>query len=138
MMTFFIAMIDFKTDSLTFANAGHQASWVFTPTESGVSEMSSLILPGRRLGEEREVSSFEEKTVHFKSGDSLFLYTDGLVDAVGKDDSKFGKRRAKDVVQANVGHGPEHVVKSLVKDFMSHVELKPLDDDLTMVALRRI
>lgn len=132
MMTFWVGVIDFEEATLTYASAGHNPPWLFKLGEGGKYALKSLVAVGQRLGEARDVGEFEEKTIDVALGDTLFLYTDGLMEGKNLADEMFGKKRVKKLVESTVEAGPDAMLKALMDDFMPFNEGKPLDDDVTL------
>ncbi len=133
MMTFFIGVLDFKQKTLSYSSAGHNPPWLFKK-EGGGFALKSMTSVGNRLGETKETTDFEEKTVPISEGDIFFLYTDGILEGKNKNGDQFGKKRTRKLVEAALPQGPDEIIKSLMKDFMEHNLGKPLDDDVTLVA----
>ncbi len=79
---------------------------------------------------------YEEGEVRLSSGESIIMYTDGLVEALNEKEEEFGLKRLRRVVENCLQLKPieiqENVCKA-VKDFTgrSHQE-----DDLTMVVVK--
>jgi sigma-B regulation protein RsbU (phosphoserine phosphatase) len=98
-MTMFIALIDLDQKTLTFSNAGHHTPWLLRGGSALVnSRFESLRGMGSRLGEMDGFEASPDRTVSFDHDDSLFLYTDGLIENPGKVESTFGKRRVMDLL----------------------------------------
>jgi serine phosphatase RsbU (regulator of sigma subunit)/HAMP domain-containing protein len=136
MMTFFIASIDFDTGELRYSSAGHNPPWLFKSQGGGSFQLRSLTAVGSRLGEARDCAPFEEKVVEVAPGDVLFMYTDGLVEGTSQETgAAFGKKKARQVVEAAVPQGPDHVIQEIVNAFLAHNGPKPLDDDMTLASV---
>lgn len=138
MMTWFVVTADLKNRTLTFANAGHTIPWVFKKTADPNTpfEMKSLAISGHRLGESLEFNHFEEQTFFLNENDIIFVYTDGLLEAKNLSGQQFGKKRVRTILSETVKEGPEKMLEETLNQFRAHNEGKPLDDDLTMVALQ--
>ncbi|MBY0471505.1 SpoIIE family protein phosphatase [bacterium] len=134
-MTFFVGVIDFEYGTLTYANAGHNPPWLFRKDGDGT-VIQSLMALGTRLGENRSGAEFEEKTVTLKENDTLFLYTDGLMEGRDSSGVMYGKKRTRSVVESAIESGPQNVVNTLMQDFMNHNGEKELDDDITLAVAR--
>jgi serine phosphatase RsbU (regulator of sigma subunit) len=78
----------------------------------------------------------EEKTVTLKENDTLFLYTDGLMEGRDSSGVMYGKKRTRSVVESAIESGPQNVVNTLMQDFMNHNGEKELDDDITLAVAR--
>jgi sigma-B regulation protein RsbU (phosphoserine phosphatase) len=137
MMTFFCAVIDFDTMTLSYSSAGHNPPWLFKKEGDGY-VLKSLTAKGQRLGEAREVDVFEELKIEVSPGDLLFLYTDGLTEgtnarpAEGEEREMYGKKRVRKSVESHLAGGPQTVVDGVIQEFLAFNGDKPLDDDVTI------
>jgi sigma-B regulation protein RsbU (phosphoserine phosphatase) len=136
MMTFFAAVLDYHTNILTYASAGHNPPWLFQQTSAGDFQMKSLTARGVRLGETREAKHYEQKSVKVGSGDILFLYTDGIIEGKNRAGVMYGKKQLRKTVEGVLADGPDRMLQALVTDFSRHNEAKPLDDDVTLTAAK--
>ncbi len=134
MMTFFIGVIDFDSNTLTYSSAGHNPPWLFKKGE-GAFQMKSMVAQGMRLGEQRENTAFEEKSVPIAPGDILFLYTDGLIEGKDQGGEMYGKKRARKRIESLLASGPGTIISGLMEEFLVHNGTKPLDDDVTLAVL---
>jgi serine phosphatase RsbU (regulator of sigma subunit) len=134
-MTFFISIIDFEKKTITYANAAHCPPWLVRSGGGKPAKARILLSAGPRLGEGPEYPDIEEFTMPLEPNDLLLFFTDGLLEGKNADGAMYGKKRARNVLEANYGHSEEHVLNVLVKDFMDHNGDKALDDDLTLVAV---
>lgn len=134
-MTFFLGVLDFSRNVITYANAGHNPPWLFRRTPEGF-KLKSLVGTGPRLGEIREYPAQDEKSVALSQGDILFLYTDGLMEGKGKSGHMYGKKRMRAVVESNVSLDTDQVVDNLIADFFKHKSGVFLDDDVTIAAAK--
>ena len=137
-MTFFIAELNFTTKEIRFANAGHYPPWLFQLGPDGEYTHKSLVAHGERLGERRDVEPFEERVVPFNSGDLLFLYTDAMLETTDSNNVMFGKKQAVQTVLKSIKEGPAEMIADLEQAIMLHSGNKPLDDDLTLVAVQTL
>lgn len=131
-MTFFNGVIDFEAGKMTFACAGHNPPWLFKKA-GGV---TSLVVDGPRLGENQDVAPFEEKTVDIATGDTLFLYTDGVIEGKDTGGTQYGKKKLRKMLDQTVADGPEIMVSTLLSDFLDYNSGKTLDDDVTLASIK--
>jgi sigma-B regulation protein RsbU (phosphoserine phosphatase) len=135
MMTFFVGVMDFKEKKITYSSAGHNPPWLFRQNGDQY-ELKSLNTIGQRLGEVRDLNSFEEKTAEMKQGDIIFLYTDGLIEGRNEIGEMYSKNRVRKFLEANLVNGPQSTLSFLINDFLSHNQGKHLDDDVTVAIVR--
>ncbi len=136
MMTFFIGVIDLDGKSITYANAGHNPPWLFRKNGDKY-QLKSLVPKGVRVGEREESGAYEENSIPIDEGDILFLYTDGLMENTNPQNEQYGKKRVKEVVEANLKGGPRGIIDALKVAYMQYNgNAKPLDDDVTLASIR--
>jgi serine phosphatase RsbU (regulator of sigma subunit) len=130
-LTLFLGILDTARQELRYVNAGHNPQFVIHEG-NGFEVMSATglpiaIYPGQ---------PYREEVVPARSGDLLFFYTDGLVEAEDESGDMFGFDRLKALLGKEQQHGVDTVlneVEDAVRRFRGNHE--PMDD-ATMMALR--
>jgi serine phosphatase RsbU (regulator of sigma subunit) len=126
--TLFVAVFDPRSRTLRYVNAGHHPQFVVRPG-GGLERMASSGLPiGLLAGR-----GYTEARVELQTGDRLFFYTDGCVEAEGPNDDMFGASRLEAVLSA-CGPGDDllAMVERAVAEFRAG---RDLFDDITMMAV---
>jgi phosphoserine phosphatase RsbU/P len=134
-ITFFWGIFDARDGTFSFVNAGHNPPLLLR-AESGTVE--TLDDGGVLLGVLADVT-YDCGTTRLAPGDMLVLYTDGITEAWSATDrdDEFGEERLVDVLRENqTGHAADAVtaVRAAVK---AHTAEGPLDDDFTLLVLKR-
>jgi phosphoserine phosphatase RsbU/P len=120
------------TGRFTYANCGHNPPLVLRA--SGACEQ--LPSGGPALGMWNAVA-FTARAVTLEAGDTLVLYTDGVVETADAEDCHFGVERLEQVVRAN-GHRPvREAVEAVVAAARAFSGRVAFDDDVTLVLVRR-
>jgi serine phosphatase RsbU (regulator of sigma subunit)/anti-sigma regulatory factor (Ser/Thr protein kinase) len=129
-ITCFYAVLDTKTGQIWYANAGHDLPYL-----RHNKEVSELYATGMPLGMMKGVS-YEEKQARLEVGDSVLLYSDGLVEAHNKQQDMFSFPYLMSLLKEDVAG------KELI-DFLLE-KLKTFtgpdweqEDDVTLVTLQR-
>jgi len=78
---------------------------------------------------------FEEATVQFRRGDTVLLYTDGIIEARGARREMFGEGRIERELCESSG-GPVDLIRRLRRSVGSHQRGYSQGDDQSMVAIR--
>ena len=131
-ITFFIALYDHKSQSLTYINAGHNPPLLV----SSAGEITELRKGGVFIG--YVPWEYESETIRFDPGDLLVLYTDGVVEAMNEKEEEFEFSRLKEIVLKNHKTGVEAIKNQIFSAVKHHVGTNPLEDDYTMMIARRI
>jgi anti-sigma regulatory factor (Ser/Thr protein kinase) len=126
-------IIDPASGRLRFANAGHNLP--IQLTGSGVQELRATGMPLGLLPE----MSYEEQEAQLAPGQSLVLYSDGLVEAHSIEGNMFGFPRLRELLAqrsiAGVCSG-EEIITTLIENLRSFTgEEWEQEDDVTMVTL---
>lgn len=138
MMTCFICTLDFDSHTIQYSSAAHNPPWLFTPTPEGDKfKVNSLVANGQRLGEVPEIEKpYEVKEMSFSSQSTLILYTDGLLEGKNLEGHQFGKKQSRQILEKSMAQDPKTIIDNLMVDFMAFNAGKPLDDDVTLAAVR--
>jgi sigma-B regulation protein RsbU (phosphoserine phosphatase) len=84
-----------------------------------------------------EESTFEQGQRQLKPGDTLVLFSDGVVEAVNASGEEFGEVRVGDAVQELTrGAPPEQVLDGLLHALEEFRHGTPPIDDMTAVVIR--
>ena len=78
---------------------------------------------------------YSQITISMTSGDRLFVYTDGIIDAPNSEGESFGLARLKDTLDAN-SKAPLSELKSAVLKTLHEFTARELThDDITLIAM---
>ncbi len=78
-LTFFGAILDFRTGQLEYVNCGHPGQLLWSKTGAGCSRLNSDSIPVGLFGPER-FGTPTTRTTALAQGDKLVLFTDGVLD----------------------------------------------------------
>ena len=133
LMTCLIASIDLAAGTLTIANAGHNFPLVLR----GGAERAEMLdsTAGFPLGFESD-ASYQETGTSFRPGDTLFLYTDGLVESSDRDGEEFGYERLMELLTGRRELPPAQLHHSLLKEVAAFAGTESFEDDVTTLVAR--
>ncbi len=129
-ITMFCCTYDGAHRTLSYANAGHTRPLLFR-----AGSWRELDADGLILGVKQEVL-FEEKSVQLESGDLLFLYTDGIIEAENAERELFGEERLCAIVSGMLEGEPESVIDRIMAEVAAFCCPAPLQDDISMVVMK--
>lgn len=133
-VTAWYGMLDPATHTISFANAGHSMALHVSAAEGAIRMLRPAGMP---LGVSEHLT-LERDVVALAPGDSLVLYTDGVVDALNEATEDFGQDRLEAVLFSNRQRSAQEVVDALLRAVTVHTGSTPLFDDVTLVVLRRL
>ena len=125
-VTLFVGVLDLPTGRLRYCNAGHDAPYLqgkLLPCDSN--------LP---VGVASDLTFSEQETM-LTSGMTLFLYTDGLTEAMNANQELFGEERIDKVITAFNG-SPQELIETMTAAVHQFVGETEQSDDLTMLAFK--
>ena len=82
-------------------------------------------------------ASFPVHRLTLAHGDTVFLYTDGLTEALNRDGQEYGLDRIRALVARHCGKAPYELISECLDDLLSFGEGSKQTDDLTLLVLRR-
>ena len=124
-LTLFVGIYDNRTQKLTYANAGHNPPYLISDRVRNLDDSK-----GMAIGIfEDEV--YAEGEVDLKEGDTVFLYTDGVNEAVSRDREFFGLDRLERILEKK---NQEQCVTSVLEGVRDFAQDTQQSDDITMLA----
>jgi phosphoserine phosphatase RsbU/P len=130
--TFYFALYEDTTRSLTYTNAGHLSPMLFRAGEVRMLESTGTVVgafPG---------ALYEERTVALEHGDLLVAYTDGVVEPENAYGEMFGEERLQDLVTKYTNVDSSEIIARTMEAVIHWTGSLELQDDMTMVVARRI
>ena len=133
-VTAWLGILDLDTGVLQAVNAGHECPMLMEPGEyfELVDDRHGFV-----LGADPDVT-YHEYTLQMKPGSKLFLYTDGLIEAVNKHDQMFETYRVLAALNRARDETPEKILERVKEEQAAFVGGGPPFDDLAMLCLHYI
>ena len=137
-LTAWCGVLDLATGQVTFANAGHNPPMKVVgrgtegPRSKYVTEKSGPVLA---FLDGVEYTPF---TYSLSPGDLLFLYTDGVTEALDGKGALFGEERLENAVNAVAEPNPKSVCNVVRMAVAAFAEGVPQADDLTVLAVEYV
>src|SRR3954465_12000956 len=130
-------VLDHALGNVTLTRAGHDAPLLYTAATQTIAPLKP---PGMVLGIDAG-SVFDRITrdvaVPLSRGDCLFLYTDGVTEALDANGDEFGPERMTECVRASAAEGAPAIITRLIDELRSFVGSQPQNDDITLIAIRK-
>ena len=131
-ITAFCARWEPDSDELRWANGGHNLP-LRVCADGTVETLDADGMPAGILPD----VPFEERRGRLAPGDTLVLYTDGVVEARSPAEEMLGDERLTDLVRESRKRPAADVVGRVLEAVETWTEGAPSSDDVTVVALRR-
>jgi phosphoserine phosphatase RsbU/P len=130
--TAFCGIIDINTGEIEFSNAGH--NYPIITRASGACERLG-IRPDYPIGIYPN-TIYELKKTSLKPGDTLFMYTDGVTEAMNASAELFGEERLIAMLAGMKDEKAFSVIKKVRAGIFEFVENMPQSDDITILVLK--
>lgn len=130
--TLFFADYNDDTRELRYVNCGHPAP-VLVRAEGSVERLEASATPLGIFGD----WNCQESGLTLAPGDTLVLFSDGVIEAGVEDGEEFGDARLLKLLAARRGDGVEDLLDGIVSSVLQF-SVDHQDDDITVVALRAV
>lgn len=156
-ITLWYGTINYYARMLTYCNAGHEPALLLRPVKPGREHQSHIgAITGDhegsvgRLGDwdYTELSSggmvlgvdpdqaYSRQVVQLERGDILWIYTDGVPDAMNYHGEKFGKERMRQALVKYAKEPAEQICRQMLWETRRFVGLNRRTDDTTIVVIK--
>ena len=133
-VTVFMGMLDIKTGEFVFVNGGHNSPLVYHKSSGNYEYLkvaNNFVLGGV------EDIDFKQQSIKLEKGDSIFLYTDGVTEALNTSEELYGDDRLLKCLNcSDKSLSVEELLKFVRADVNAHVNGADQSDDITMLTLK--
>lgn len=131
-VTLVYGILDTRTGVVAYANGGHCTPYVL--------RQSGEVAPLERTGGLglclKGDFTYAAREVVMAPGDLLFLYTDGVTEAIDDDRAQFSDTRVVECLRQESGRAPAEVIRSVMRSVDAFSGGAVQADDITMLALK--
>lgn len=125
--------LDLATGDLLFCNAGMHSPKLLTAVENS----DIAVVSNDRIGIHADTTFQEQQTTLAKQS-TLFLYTDGLTEAVNERLQQWGMKHLDTQLSSSLRMNPDHLLNNIEKAITNYTEGASLPDDITLLAIKYI
>ena len=124
-------MVDFEENKLTLARAGHNLPLHFSSVKGTTNWLNP---PGLGIGMKKNPGFgdiLEQTTVSLGDDDLLLFYTDGITEAMNRQDHEFGTERMERILVENAHRDVDEMaqrIKSHILTQLDAMQQLPLED----------
>lgn len=130
-VTLIIAVLDVRTGAVAWASAGHMPPILISGNKA-----ESLAVSGDVMAGAFEGVSFTPQHCVLAPGEALFLYTDGVSEAMDKDLNLFGEDRLLKELAACGGATAKETTAAVCEAVRAHAAGEEQSDDIAVMAVR--
>ena len=131
-VTVWIALVDLNTGDVRAASAGHEYPALMRSGEGFELYKDKHGMP---LGT-MEGLSYKEYEMHLEPGDCLYVYTDGVPEAINVKEEQYGTDRMLKALNRHSGESMEEVLRGVKRSMDRFVGKAEQFDDITMLGFR--
>lgn len=128
----FMLKIDQK-NRITFSNAAHPKAihYVHNRDEYILLDTNGIFIGAIQEAED----SYENKMTRLKSGDRIYLYTDGILEHKNSESEQFGLDRMIEILASNKKQPLNQQVQKLIESLKNFMGNESVKDDISIIAL---
>lgn len=133
-VTVFIGILDLDTGQLEFSNAGHNPPLI---NKSNKKDFSYLELPKGFVLAGMVGMKYKKAQLQMDKGDTLFIYTDGVTEAMDLIGSLYSEKRLEKTLSETPEskRNPRELIEEIREDISNHVKEAEQSDDITMLVI---
>lgn len=134
-VTVFIGILDLNTGEMEFSNAGHNPPLLNKANEK---EFNYLEVPKGFVLAGMPGMKFKKAKLTLNKGDILFIYTDGVTEAMNMEGKLYSDPRLAKTLSAinETDRFVNKIIKEIRNDVKEHVQEAEQSDDITMMSLK--
>ena len=130
-VTMFVGVLDLLTGCLHYCDAGHDAPFIMV---NGKWSMVN-VTPHLPIGVFDD-TKYTVQEISIQPDSTIFLYTDGLTEAMNAEHKQFGLERIQAVLDTCADHDPKEILEKITQSVDGFVKHAEQSDDLTMLAIK--
>ena len=131
-VTLVLGILNLQTGEIVYANGGHNPPIIASDTGETVF-VQGLNEP--LVGVMDDVS-YTDRSVTLSPGDSFFLYTDGVNEAMDSDEKQYSDRKLLNEVERHRNKSSREVVQAVLESVRGHSQTAPQSDDIAMLMIK--
>jgi serine phosphatase RsbU (regulator of sigma subunit) len=132
-MTMFYLNIDTTKMQAHWVRAGHDPAIFYDPVANSFEELAGS---GIALGIDERWKYKPYIKTDLKSGQIIFLSTDGIWEAFNLKGNMFGKQRIYDIIRKNSSLSADQIINILLASLKNFQQGAQIEDDITLVVIK--
>jgi serine phosphatase RsbU (regulator of sigma subunit) len=130
-VTLLYGILNYETNEFRYARAGHSLPLLLDSNNDFLSFEQEV---GQPLGLFPDIT-IDEQSLILPSNSLLFIYTDGVTEAMNDKDEFFGVERLQQVLKENGKSSASDICDSVWKSLKDHQGDTPQQDDITLLSM---
>ncbi|MBN2324193.1 MAG: SpoIIE family protein phosphatase [Spirochaetes bacterium] len=137
-ITLFYIILDSRRRSINYASAGHTPMILYRAEKDRIYQLNPRGYPvGLNIGDVKLFKkSMDNERVSLNKGDLLFVYTDGITEAMNSRREEYGEARLLDAIKRYSSLSTVECAEAVMDDIKSFTGGTPQSDDITFIVIR--
>jgi len=131
-VTIFCGILNIFTGEMEYTNGGHNPPLIIRKT----GEVSILKSTGGIVVGVIDDAKYSADKIVLEPGDSIYLYTDGVNEAMNKNGELFSDKRLEDAIIRLKGKSINEIVDGIMAEIEHFAQDAPQSDDITMMVIQ--
>ena len=133
-VTVFVGILDLQTGKFVYVNGGHNPPMIYRKADD---KFTYLEVEQNCVLAMMPETDFIQQEIKLNTGDIIYLYTDGVTEAMDIDNNQYGEERlSKCLNQVDKNSDLSTILQNVRDDLSKHVGEADQSDDITMLAVR--
>jgi len=133
-VTIFCGILSTSTGEVSYCNGGHNPPYLL-PNAKGIKPLNDN--SGMALGVLDE-ATYTESNVTLNDGDGIFLFTDGVTEAMDKHGNMYSDDRLKNLLENQIDFNPVDIVHKTLNEVNNFSLGASQADDITLMVIKYI
>jgi len=133
-ITFFWGSLNSVTKEFRYVNAGHNPPFLLRADGT----IERLELGGIILGLMKTLTPYQEGSVTLGQGDVVFMFTDGVSEAMDSQEVDFTEERLEEVLKTVRTKTPSEIIHAVQAALETHTQGTPQSDDITVLVIKAL
>lgn len=130
-VTVFYGVLNTETGVVKYCNGGHNLPYHVKDNGTVVQVENT---EGLLLGKIEPIQ-FQTKEIHLKPGEKIFLYTDGLTEAMNENDEMYEDERVEEYLRTHSKDSDGKLLRGIIVDTLKFMNKAHQSDDITLLVL---
>ncbi len=131
-VTIFYGVLNTRTGEVEYSNGGHNSPFLISH-DGGVKALERV--GGPFIGKIKNLN-YKSQTIQLKEGDALYIYTDGVTEAMDANHNLFDEERLISYLRKSASQTTNQVINNAFIEIKEFIKDAPQSDDITMLTLR--
>jgi serine phosphatase RsbU (regulator of sigma subunit) len=137
-VTLSLYLIDSENHKIEYARAGHPPALFYSAKQNKLQPLEAKGLGLGILRNDDYEKHIAKETIHYETGDTMILYTDGIIEAPNENGEEYGVERLMSILEKNIQQNPKHLSDIVLEDLFSFNGRKAINDDYTLIIVKFI